>query len=180
MHILAISGSLRKASTNTMLLRAAEQLAPEGMAFEHVNLKGIPVYDGDDEDRDGVPEIVTGLVERIIAADGVLIATPEYNFSIPGGLKNATDWISRVDGQPLRRKPTGIMGAAAGPLGTARVQYHLRQNLQALNAAVLTRPEIFVGTAQDKFDADGQLCDETTQKFLATYMRVFAKWVEGG
>jgi chromate reductase len=113
-----------------------------------VRLNGIPVYDGDDEDANGVPQIVQDLAEQVRRAHGVLIATPEYNFSIPGGLKNATDWISRVANQPFKDKRVGIVGAAGGPLGTARSQYHLRQNLVGLEALTMSKPEMFVGMAR--------------------------------
>lgn len=177
LNIIAISGSLRAASYNTSLLRAVADLAPDTMAIDVVTLKGIPVYDGDDEDANGVPQIVVDLANKLRASDGIIIATPEYNFSIPGGLKNATDWLSRVKNQPFQNKPVGVMGAAMGPVGTARSQYHLRQNLVGLMAATMTKPEIFVGTAQNKFDADGKLVDEETTKFLNDWLKAFETWV---
>ena len=162
LNIVAISGSLRTKSFNTSLLRAMQNIADENMSIDIATLKGIPVYDGDDEEASGVPQIVTDLAERIRAADGVIIATPEYNFTIPGGLKNATDWISRVKDQPFANKPVGAVGAAAGPLGTARSQYQLRQNLVGLSALTMSKPEVFVGSAHSKFAADGSLADEET------------------
>lgn len=175
--IIAISGSLRSKSYNTSLLRAMQHLAKQTMSLDIARLNGIPVYDGDDEDAKGVPRIVTELAERIRAADGVVIATPEYNFSIPGGLKNATDWISRVKNQPFGGKPVGIVGAAAGPLGTARSQYQLRQNLVGLSALTMSKPEVFVGSAHTKFADDGSLADDETAKFLKIWLDAFETWV---
>lgn len=177
MNIIAISGALRKGSTNTALLRAVKALAPEGMAIEIATLHGIPLYDGDAEDATGKPETVTALDKRIRAADAVIISTPEYNFSIPGVLKNATDWLSRGD-VPFKWKPVGVMGASSGPVGTARSQYHLRQNLQALEAIVMPKPEIFVGNAPSKFDKDGHLTDEATKKVIGFWLEAFAQWIK--
>ncbi len=177
MNILAISGALRKGSTNTALLRALRPLAPADMNIEIATLHGIPLYDGDAEDATGKPQAVLDLETRIKSADGVIIATPEYNFSIPGVLKNATDWLSRR-ATPFKGKRTGVMGASGGPVGTARVQYHLRQNLQALEAIVMPRPEILVGYAPSKFDAAGNLTDESTRKHLAAWLKAFHDWVE--
>jgi chromate reductase, NAD(P)H dehydrogenase (quinone) len=178
MLILALSGSLRRGSHNTALLRALPALAPAGMTFDIATLHGIPVYDGDDEAASGKPPAVMELDARIRASDAVIIATPEYNFSIPGGLKNATDWLSRQN-NPLARKPVGIMGAAAGPLGTGRAQYHLRQNLQGLDTMTMPKPEIFVGSAHTKFDATGGLSDEATRKVVAGWLAAFEAWVLG-
>ena len=177
MNILAISGALRKASTNTALLRALQDLAPAGMAIEIVTLHGIPLYDGDDEAASGKPAAVLALDGRIRAADGIVIATPEYNFSIPGVLKNATDWLSR-QAQPFNFKRTGLMGASSGNTGTARVQYHLRQNLQALGAIVMPRPELFVARSGEKFDADGRFVDAATRQALAKWLGAFHDWVD--
>jgi chromate reductase len=177
MKILAISGSLRKGSYNTALLRALEPMAPEGMEIEIVTLHGIPLYDGDVETASGKPVAVTALDQRIQAADGIIIATPEYNFSIPGVLKNATDWLSR-HATPFKWKRVGIIGASGGPVGTARSQYHLRQNLQALEAIVMPRPEVFVRTAEKQFDAQGKLTDEVTIKVVRNWLKAFGEWVE--
>jgi chromate reductase len=180
LNIVAISGSLRTKSFNTSLLRAMQNIADASMSIDIATLKGVPVYDGDDEETSGVPQIVTDLAERIRAADGVIIATPEYNFTIPGGLKNATDWISRVKDQPFGNKPVGVAGAAAGPLGTARSQYQLRQNLVGLSALTMSKPEVFVGSAHSKFAADSSLADEETGKFLKLWLDAFDAWVRRG
>jgi chromate reductase len=180
LKILAISGSLRSKSYNTALLRTLQQMAADSMDMEIVTPKGIPVYDGDDEAATGVPQIVQDLVEKIREADGVLIATPEYNFSIPGGLKNATDWVSRVKNQPFKDKRVAIVGAAGGPLGTARAQYHLRQNMVGLEAQTMTKPEMFVGVAPSKFDENGNFTDEESRKFFRIWLDAFEAWVRRG
>lgn len=180
LNIVALSGSLRTKSYNTALLRTLAGMATDTMTMDIVTPKGLPVYDGDDEQANGVPQIVQDLAERIRAADGVLISTPEYNFSIPGGLKNATDWISRVKNQPFKDKRVGIVGASGGPLGTARSQYHLRQNLVGLEALTMSKPEMFVGQAPSKFDVDGNLTDEESRKFFAIWLDAFEAWVRRG
>lgn len=177
MKIVGISGSLRKASYNTSLLRALLSLQPPGMEIEPNRLNGIPVYDGDDEKANGKPAAILELDQKIRAADGVIIVTPEYNFSIPGGLKNAIDWLSR-DSSPLKGKRVGVMGASDGPIGTARSQYHLRQTLQSQESIVMPRPEIFVGNAGKKFDAEGNLTDDDTVQRLKKWLKAFADWVE--
>ena len=176
MKILAISGALRKGSTNTALLRNVIAVPPEDMEIELVTLHGIPFYDGDEETANGKPAIVAELQSRIRAADGIMISTPEYNFSVPGVLKNATDWLSR-DGNPFKWKRLGVMGASGGPIGTARSQYHLRQNLQALEAIVMPKPEIFVTNSASKFDTSGKLTDEPTRDVILTWFKHFKEWV---
>jgi chromate reductase, NAD(P)H dehydrogenase (quinone) len=176
MKILAISGALRKASTNTGLLRVLKEVAAEGIAVEIATLHGIPLYDGDEEKASGKPQGVKDLDARIRAADGIIIATPEYNFSIPGVLKNATDWLSR-GGSPFKWKPVGVIGSADGPLGTGRSQYHLRQNLQGLEAITMPKPEIFVGNASAKFDEHGNLTDADTKLRLKAWLHSFSEWV---
>lgn len=177
MKIIGISGSLRKASYNSALLRALVSLQPPDLEIEIVRLHGIPVYDGDDEKQTGKPSAILELDQKIRASDGVIIVTPEYNFSIPGGLKNALDWISRGS-SPLKWKRVGIMGASDGPIGTARSQYHLRQTLQAHEAIVMPRPEIFVGNASKKFDPEGRLTDDDSAERLKKWLKAFADWVE--
>jgi chromate reductase len=178
MKIIAISGALRKASTNTGLIRALREMAPAGVDIEVATLQGIPLYDGDVEQASGKPQAVKHLASRIGAADGVIFATPEYNFSVPGVLKNATDWLSRGSAC-LKWKRTGIVGAGAGFFhGTGRSQYHFRQNLQALQAIVMPKPEIFVNHNEEKFDAEGNLIDAETKQHLAKWLEAFIEWVE--
>lgn len=176
MQIIAISGSLRHGSFNTALLRALRELAPQGMDITIERLNAIPLYDADLQAQ-AMPEGVLQLAQLIRNADGLLIATPEYNFSVPGVLKNAIDWISRVDEQPFNGKPIGIMGAAGSLLGTARAQYHLRQVFVYLNGHIMNRPEAFIGGARNKFDAGGKLADEATRQFLVRYLTAFESWV---
>jgi chromate reductase, NAD(P)H dehydrogenase (quinone) len=181
LNLLAITGSLRKGSFNTHLLRAMREHAPaHGIAMEIVTLHGIPLYDGDEEAAHGIPASVLELAGKIRTADGVVIATPEYNFSPPGVLKNATDWVSRLKDQPFAGKRVGVVGASGGPLGTGRAQYHLRQNLQGLESWVMPKPEVFVGLAPQKFDAEGALTDEATRKVLDIWLKAFAVWVRRG
>jgi chromate reductase len=175
--ILAISGSLRSGSYNTALLRAVKERAPASLAIDIITPKGIPLYDGDDEKATGIPAIVNNIIEKIRAAQGVMIATPEYNFSIPGGLKNLTDWVSRVKRQPFKHKPVGVMGASGGIVGTARSQYQLRQNLQALEAITMPRPEIFVANSAEKFDAAGKLVDQKTMETIGKWLIAYEAWV---
>ena len=176
--ILGISGSLRRASSNTGLLRALQSMAPGHVTVEIATLHGIPLFNEDDEAASGRPEAVQALQERIRTADGVVIACPEYNFSFTGVLKNANDWLSR-GGSPFRWKRVGIIGAGGGQfVGTARAQYHLRQNLQALQAITMPRPEVFVNHNEEKFDADGNLTDAETQRYLAKWLEAFLEWVE--
>lgn len=177
MKIAAISGSLRKASFNTALLHTARELAPAGMDMLIADLSEIPMYDADLQ-AEGFPSPVQRLADQIGKADAVLIATPEYNYSIPGVLKNAIDWLSRMDNQPFNGKPIAIMGASMGGLGTARSQYHLRQVFVFLNGMVMNRPEVFVGAAHEKFDADGNLTDPGTRDFLVQYLEAVQAWAE--
>lgn len=163
--VLAISGSLRQQSTNTMALRAAQDLAPGGMAIEIADIAALPMYN-DDLNAAGEPLAVTELKAKIRAADAVLISTPEYNFSIPGPLKNALDWVSRPPEPPFDGKPVAIMGVSPGPLGTARVQYHLRQVLVYMNTFTVNKPEVFIGQSGSKFDANGRLTDALTGQFI--------------
>jgi chromate reductase, NAD(P)H dehydrogenase (quinone) len=177
MKLIAISGALRKASTNTGLLRALRDVAPKDVDIEIATLHGIPLYDGDLEAAHGKPESVKALDARIRAADGVVIATPEYNFSVPGVLKNASDWLSR-GGSPFKWKRIGVIGAADGFLGTGRSQYHLRQNLQALEAIVMPKPEFFAGDISTKTDAAGNLTETDSLERLAKWLKAFCAWVK--
>lgn len=178
MKLIGISGALRKASTNTGLLRALQTLMPPGSSLEIATLHGIPLFDEDAIAATGKPAAVTGLADRIRAADGIIIATPEYQFSMPGVLKNATDWLSTCNA-PFKWKRTGVVGASAGAMaGTARAQYHLRQNLQALQAIVMPRPEIMIVHNELKFDGNGDLTDGETRDRLSKWLEAFREWVE--
>ncbi len=176
MNVLGISGSLRKGSFNTATLRAAQAAAPAGMKIEIGEIADLPVYNGDLDNDQSRPQSVKTFVAKIAAADAVLIATPEYNYSIPGGLKNAIDWASRGKPQPFQGKPVAILGASMGVLGTARAQYHLRQVFVFLDAHVLNKPEIFIGKAQDKFDGEGKLTDEATRQLIGAQLEALAGW----
>lgn len=183
MHILILCGSLREGSYNRSLAKAAEELAPEGMTFEYGDIVGFPPYNQDLDptynqalSEADMPAAARDLKEQIALADGVLIVSPEYNYSIPGALKNAIDWVSRGR-QPLREKPVGVMGASMGVGGTLRMQQHMRAVFQFLNAYCMLQPEIIVALAQNRFDAAGVLTDESTRGFLKAYMLAFEAWV---
>jgi chromate reductase len=177
LNIVAISGSLRTKSYNHAALRAAASLAPEGMKVRIVDYSGIPLYNGDLQAQ-GFPAAAEALRAEIASADGLLIASPEYNFSVSGVLKNAIDWLSRMNPQPFKGKPTAIMSATMGPLGGARSQYDLRKIIGGLEANVLTKPEIFIGACHTRFDEQGTLTDEATKKIIAEQMVAFRGWIQ--
>jgi chromate reductase, NAD(P)H dehydrogenase (quinone) len=167
MRVLGIAGSLRERSYNRALLRAAAELAPPGVVFEEHDVRGLPFYDGDLEAA-GDPGPVIDLKNAIRRADGLVIATPEYNRGIPGGLKNAIDWASRPAlASPLAGKPVAIMGASTGRSGTARAQQQLRDALGFPRAVVLEEPEVLVPEAYLHFDERGELVDEETRERIA-------------
>jgi chromate reductase len=175
-RILGMAGSLRRGSFNAAALRAAQDLAPTGMTIEIFDLAPLPMYN-DDVRLEGYPPPVADFRVRIKAADGILIATPEYNYSTSGVLKNAIDWASRPPEQPFDGKPIGLMGASAGALGSARAQYHLRQIFVFLNGMVMNRPEVMIPAAQNKFDAEGKLTDQQTRDFISAHLVAFKAWV---
>jgi chromate reductase, NAD(P)H dehydrogenase (quinone) len=177
MQILAISGSLRKGSYNTAALRACSELLPAGMTMRITSIADLPMFNQDVFDA-GIPEPAKRLRAEIAEADGVLIACPEYNFSLSAALKNAIDWSSRPPNQSWQEKPVAIFSATQGPLGGARVQYDVRRILVQLWAHVLPRPEVFIGAAPGKFDASGKLTDEATRKFLTDLLAGFKPWIE--
>jgi chromate reductase, NAD(P)H dehydrogenase (quinone) len=163
--LLGIAGSLRKGSYNRAALRAAQSLAPSGVTFETADIDGLPGFDQDQEKNP--PPRVIDLKAKIRAADGVLFVTPEYNYSIPGVLKNAIDWASRPYGDSAwQGKPAAVMGASLGMLGTARAQYHLRQCFVFLNMPVVNQPEVMIATAATKFDQNGNLTDQTARELI--------------
>lgn len=177
--VLGIAGSLRRGSYNKALLRAAQQEAPAGMTIDiYEDLASLPLYNLDVE-REAFPQVVTDLKERIRAADGVLIVTPEYNHGMPGVLKNAIDWASRPSGDSAwEGKPLAMMGASPGQGGTVRAQGQLRQATVFLNMLPLNRPEVLVAAAHTKFDADMNITDDTTLKFVREQLEAYARWIE--
>lgn len=181
-NVIAISGSLRKASYNMAALRAAQRMQPDGMQINILDYADVPVYNGDVEAA-GLPESVKRVRATISAADAILIATPEYNYSIPGVLKNVIDWMSRKDPEhpdqplPLFHKPLGIIGASAGQFGTTRAQLHLRQICVYTNMVPLNQPEVLIGHAHDRFNASGEITDASTRDFLATFLQSLLLWI---
>jgi len=174
-RVLGFAGSLRKGSYNRMALRAAGDLVPPGMTLETFDLTPIPPYN-EDVRALGFPAPVQEFRDRIAAADALLIVTPEYNYSMPGVLKNAIDWASRPPNQPFDGKPVAIMGASPGMLGTARAQYHLRQSCVFLNMHLLNRPEVMIARCQERFDAEGRLTDEKTRQIVAQLLAALGDW----
>ena len=166
MRVIAIAGSLRRGSFNRLLLRAAQGLAPVGMAIELFELTAIPFYNADVEEQ-GDPEPVRTFKEAIRARDALLIATPEYQHGVSGVLKNALDWASRPPGQSaMQRKSAAIMGATPGRMGTARAQTQLRQSLAYTNTYTVLQPEVLVDRAHEKFDREGRLTDAPTRELV--------------
>jgi chromate reductase len=180
LKVLVICGSLRKGSYNAALTRALPALAPPDMKLITAPpFTAFPFYNADVQDASGFPGPVNDLAEAIRAADGVLIVTPEYNWSIPGVLKNAIDWVSRLKEQPFKDKPVAIQSASQGPLGGARMQYHLRMALTFSDALLFGRPEIFVGLAASKFDKDTlELKDQPTKDIIKLQLAGFAKFIQ--
>jgi chromate reductase len=176
MNILGVCGSLRRNSYNMHALRACHELMPEGMSMQIAEIGDIPLFNQDVFDA-GLPAPAKRFREQVTAADGVLIASPEYNFSLSAALKNAIDWGSRAPNQVFQDKPVAIFSASPGPMGGARVQYDIRRILSQLWAHPLPRPEVFIGNAKDKFDAQGKLTDETTRKFLTDLLTGFKAWI---
>jgi chromate reductase len=177
LSILAFAGSLRRDSYNRALLRAAAELAPDGMAIEIFDLAEVPLYNGDVE-AEGDPAAVACLKRAIAAADGVLMATPEYNHGVPAVMKNAVDCASRPPrSAPLGGKPVGIVGASPGITGSARGQSQLRQAFEFTNSYCMPQPELLMFKAHEKFDPEGRLTDASTREHLARYLTAFAAWV---
>ena len=179
LNVITLCGSLRKGSYNAMVQRALPSLAPDGMAItEAPPFAAFPLYNADVQNSTGFPAPVNTLADAIRAADGVIIVTPEYNFSIPGGLKNALDWVSRLPGQPFAGKPVALQSASPGPLGGGRVQYDLRRAMVFLDAFVLNKPEIFIGGCAAKLDEKtGAITDETTRNFIKQQLAAFVKFI---
>jgi chromate reductase len=175
-RLVAISGSLRRGSYNTAAARAALEVLPEGWTGELVLLHEIPPYNEDVRTEQGYPPAVARLRETIRAADALLIVSPEYNYSIPGVLKNAIDWVSRPPQQPLADKPVATMGASPGAFGTVRMQPHLRFVLASLGAQLLWRPDVLIRDAGSKFDDSGRLVDSETREQIARLVEALCVW----
>ena len=175
-NVLGICGSLRAKSFNRSALLAAAELMPAGMQLTVADYVDVPLFNQDVQDK-GFPEAVMRLAQQIREADALLIASPEYNFSISGVLKNAIDWLSRVPAPPFKDKPVAILSATMGPLGGARQQYELRKVLGSQDALVLVKPEVFIGQAQTKFDAEGKLTDAATRKAVTDQMLALERWI---
>jgi chromate reductase len=175
--VVGIAGSLRRASYNRALLRAAQELAPPTLRIEIHEIGDIPLYN-EDVEKAGAPDSVARLRSEVGKADGLLIATPEYNHGVPGVMKNTIDWLSRPPrGSVLNGKPAAIMGASLGVVGTARSQNQLRQAFVFTNTPTLLQPEVLVGKAADKFDAEGRLIDQATRDFLVVFLNHFVTWM---
>ena len=174
-RILGIAGSLRRQSYNRSTLRAAQQLLPAGATLDIFDIDGLPGFNQDEEQKP--PAKVVELKKQIRAADAVLLVTPEYNYSIPGVLKNAIDWASRPYGDSAwSGKPVAVMGASIGTMGTARAQYHLRQCFIFLNMHPLNQPEVMIANAAERFDANGNLTHEPTKEVIRKLLQGLVDW----
>jgi chromate reductase, NAD(P)H dehydrogenase (quinone) len=175
-QVLAICGSLRKGSFNRMAMNAAIARAPDGMTIREGAIGDIPLYNEDVREA-GEPAAVAVLKRQVLEADALLFATPEYNYGMPGALKNAIDWVSRPpSSSPFDGKPVAMLGASAGVMATVRSQLQLRQTCLALNMLALNRPEVLIGQAAGKFAPDGSLKDEATGKFIGLLMQALYDW----
>ncbi len=175
LNILGISGSLRKDSFNSAALRAAQKLAQDEVKIEIADISQIPLYDQDIRDN-AIPESVTTLAAKIMAADAILFSTPEYNYSISGVLKNTIDWLSRESPQPFAGKPAAVMSASMSLFGGARAQYDLRKIMIYMDVHFLNKPEVMIAQAHERFDGNGQLIDESTKKHLEKLIVALAEW----
>jgi chromate reductase len=174
-RVLGIAGSLRDSSYNKAALRAARELLPNGATLETADLDGLPLFN--EENERPLPPRVVELKARIREADAILIATPEYNYSIPGVLKNAIDWASRpYSDNAWDGKPVALIGASPGPQGTARAQYHLRQTFVFLNMYPVNQPEVMISNAAQRFDAQGQLVDEGMRARIRQLLEALVTW----
>lgn len=180
LKIVTLLGSLRQGSFNAMVARTLPRIAPAGMSIDALpSIKDIPLYDADMQQEEGFPATVEAIAEQIRAADGVVIVTPEYNYSVPGGLKNAIDWLSRLPEQPLAGKPVLIQTSSMGAIGGARCQYHLRQILVFLDAMVMNKPEFMGGVIQNKVDAQtGEVVDQSTLDHLSGQLTAFGDYIQ--
>src|SRR3954464_11307732 len=173
--ILGIAGSLRRASFNKAALREAQKLVPAGASLDILDIDGLPGFNQDDEKNP--PAEVVDMKAKIRAADAILFVTPEYNYSLPGVLKNAIDWASRPYGDSAwNGKPVAVMGASVGAIGTARAQYHLRQIMVFLNMFPINQPEVVIGHAAERFDKDGNLTDNGTIDHIRRLLSNLVTW----
>jgi chromate reductase len=179
LNVLVICGSLRKKSYNAALARALPELAPPEMKFVSApDFETLPPYNQDIQDASGFPPAAEDFAAAIRAADGVIIVSPEYNWTIPGTLKNAIDWVSRMKDQPFIDKPVALQSASTGQMGGGRMQYHLRMALNTLDAQLLVKPEIFVNFAAKKFDEKTlELTDQAVKDVVKTQLAAFAKFI---
>jgi chromate reductase, NAD(P)H dehydrogenase (quinone) len=179
LNVLVICGSLRKGSYNAALTRALPALAPPEMKLITApGFETLPLYNADIQEASGFPGPADALAAAIRAADGVLFVTPEYNWSMPGGLKNAIDWVSRMKDQPFQEKPVAIQSCSTGILGGARMQYHWRMSMTFVKAFIFGTPEVFVSQAQNKFDKDTlELKDQPTRDMVKMHLAAFAKFI---
>lgn len=176
-RVVAFAGSLRRKSYNRALIDAARQLAPAELTIDTIEIGDLPFYNADVEQA-GDPASVAAFKGAVGAADGLLIATPEYNDGIPAVLTNAVDWGSRLPGRsPLAGKPVALMGASPSQVGTARAQLHLRQILGHAQARVLPPPELLLARAHERFDSELRLTDESTRRVLASLLERFSRWI---
>ena len=178
LKVLTICGSLRKGSYNAALVRALPSLAPPELTFiEAPSYGGFPLYNDDIRATSGAPADVEAFAAAIRDADGVIIVSPEFNWSIPGPLKNAIDWVSKLKDVPFKDKPVALQSASTGQVGGARMQYHLRMSLQSIDAQLFGRPEVFVNFASKKVDDKGELTDEPARDVIKLQLAAFAKFV---
>lgn len=180
LKVVTLLGSLRKGSFNAMVARTLPKIAPAGMSIDALpSIGDIPLYDADVQQEDGFPQTVEAIGELISSADGVVIVTPEYNYSVPGGLKNAIDWLSRLPNQPLAGKPVLIQTSSMGAIGGARCQYHLRQILVFLDAMVMNKPEFMGGVIQNKVDTQtGEVVNQSTIDHLTGQLTAFGDYIQ--
>lgn len=180
LNVVTLLGSLRKGSYNAMVARALPALAPAPVHIAILpSIGDIPLYDADVQQDEGFPQTIQTMGDQIRAADGLIIVTPEYNYSVPGGLKNAIDWLSRLPEQPLAGKPVLIQTSSMGVIGGARCQYHLRQILVFLDAMVMNKPEFMGGAIQNKVDEKtGDIVDKPTRDHLASQLAAFSDFIQ--
>lgn len=177
MNIVGLSGSLRNNSKNTSLLYTAQELLPDGVSIDIIDMSIFPLFNQDIENV-GLPTGLDAVERQIAAADGVLIASPEYNHSYTGVLKNAIDWLSRPPHRALNEMPVAIVGASPGQFGTARGQFQLRGLLHAINSHVLPKPEVLISGSNQKINAEGKLVDEQTREFYAAMLASFVQYIK--